>query len=767
MPRRTFSKLAALIVLTVALAPATAQAQEVMLPDPVPERGRPGDEGAPEIALDLDREIDLANIVTSAAKGATTVQEAPAIITIITADEIKARGFKWIDEALATVPGWSDSMVVGDQVPGPLVRGVTEAAMLMHDGISMFDPWSADPSFNRSLALETVKRLEIVTGPGGVLWGANSFLGIVNVIMKDAEDVNGVEVSAGYGDGPGNRQDARAYAMFGKTFLGGKLKIFQHLSFEDFVGTTYAIPRYLASSPSPQPGGPAFYGATAGDYPDRSWLLTVDGKYSVGPVSLYYNVPFGTVHPQLGFSNSIVPKNTFTVFDRYGVLQYQDRFFAGRFGLTAKAYYVQFVREHAIELFPPSQLFPPFVGLNGKANVGGVQGDFSHQLIQRFGATVDSDVNLPHGLRLLFGGEAFYEGVSGATVTFGSPANPANLPIYCPVDASGVPIPTCPRLFTNDASRIVGALYGNARWQLARRLTLDGGVRLQEGFGARPYALQPLGSAAVVWNFLPDYHLKANYATGFRPPVFNETDAATGGLNYGGSPKLKTETSQSFQGEINARLLRNVQLMRELELRLDYSYTFLDNLIQVRSGNFANSGKRSIHSVELYSKVYLHGDHFVQLSYTFLNTRTSDAGVMRVTPNHWLTIGVSFNLVKRMLDVNANLNVFGAYADPNRYPSAAGPNIDCQPGASACTGPTTVARTTDLTVDRLTPVAQLQLGLHLRFLGERLGLIAQVYNVLNQHYYYPDAFYDLTPTMEMTPLPAPGINFFASVVYRP
>ena len=35
--------------------------------------------------------------------------------------------------------------------------------------------------------------------------------------------------------------------------------------------------------------------------------------------------------------------------------------------------------------------------------------------------------------------------------------------------------------------------------------------------------------------------------------------------------------------------------------------------------------------------------------------------------------------------------------------------------------------------------------------------------MLNQHYYYPDNFYDLTPTVEMTPTPAPGFNFFASV----
>ena len=44
--------------------------------------------------------------------------------------------------------------------------------------------------------METIKRVEMITGPGGVLWGSNSLLGILNVITKDAEDVEGVEIGA-------------------------------------------------------------------------------------------------------------------------------------------------------------------------------------------------------------------------------------------------------------------------------------------------------------------------------------------------------------------------------------------------------------------------------------------------------------------------------------------------------------------------------------------------------------------------------------------
>src|SRR5438105_649048 len=84
MKRRLTESFVAIVLVTGTFA-GVARAQDVALPEPVAQPAKKGDEGEPEIALDVDREIDLANVVTSAAKGVTTVQEAPAIITIITA----------------------------------------------------------------------------------------------------------------------------------------------------------------------------------------------------------------------------------------------------------------------------------------------------------------------------------------------------------------------------------------------------------------------------------------------------------------------------------------------------------------------------------------------------------------------------------------------------------------------------------------------------------------------------------------------------------
>src|SRR5262249_38424640 len=156
--------------------------------------------------------------------------------------------------------------------------------------------------------------------------------------------------------------------------------------------------------------------------------------------------------------------------------------------------------------------------------------------------------------------------------------------------------------------------------------------------------LTPLYSGALVWNFLPAYYAKINYATGFRPPVFQNTQAAPGGLEYGGSPNLKTESSQSLQGELNARLLTHLRGVRALDLRLDYSYTVLSNLITVQAGSYTNAGKQAIHSVESYAKLYLSGEHLVTASYTFLFAVSTDKGVLRSRPHHWLSLGAVFKL---------------------------------------------------------------------------------------------------------------------------
>src|SRR6476646_6370829 len=91
----------ALAVVVATTGHASAQVADIEVPTLILE--------TPTVALGSaeDDSLDLANIVQSAAKGITTIQEAPAIVTVVTSDEIRDRQFQTIVELTDTVPGWS------------------------------------------------------------------------------------------------------------------------------------------------------------------------------------------------------------------------------------------------------------------------------------------------------------------------------------------------------------------------------------------------------------------------------------------------------------------------------------------------------------------------------------------------------------------------------------------------------------------------------------------------------------------------------------
>ena len=53
---------------------------------------------------------------------------------------------------------------------------------------------------------------------------------------------------------------------------------------------------------------------------ERSWMVLIDGKYSLGPVNLYYMLPFGDLHPNMTNASVVASNHTWNQYDRYGVL---------------------------------------------------------------------------------------------------------------------------------------------------------------------------------------------------------------------------------------------------------------------------------------------------------------------------------------------------------------------------------------------------------------------------------------------------------------
>lgn len=772
------------------LASATAHAQgvsDIEVPTLVYDQG--DTQGPIE-----DETLDLANIVQSAAKGITTVQEAPAIVTVITDDEIRERQFQNLTEVYDTVPGWQRVGIYHSTFHNPMVRGQVQAVQYLHDGLSLFDPFVNVSASTRVMPMELVKRIELITGPGGVLWGSNSLLGILNVITKDAEDVEGVEVGGQLGHGDGDRRMARAYVMAGKSGLaGGKLKLFGHGSVETYQGMESRFPLLLFHNALPQPNSPNVYGPLTATDQAQSLIVNLHAKITYGKLQLRLNAPWGRKYNPAGLSGQpsredlpedercpagqldptcadplrTARENREDVFDRYAVAEYRTRFADEKAGLTARAYLIQFVRG-----FQPLQVLAPSALLQGGLA-------FKTDLTAyRAGAAFDADVELSTKARVLYGAEAFDEFKpdnvkrsrqgAGTESELLSPYDLARVPLLCPriYDPSAmtiVHVERCPLTFAFPADRTVIGGYVNPQYRPNKQLIFDLGGRLQvapDALGELSYPLNTTVAGSFVWAFIPGWHLKLNYAQGFRPPVFNNTTSNGEGVQIGGNPDLKVETSDAAQAEINARIFKGERRIRELSFRIDGSYTRINNLIQVTSGQYSNSGERALASVEFLGKLYIQGGHRLELAYTWLRGDSADKGRLRNLPEHWFELAGVFDLVANRLSATTRLRVTGAAEDSNRLveyrDTRYGP--DGEPMGSVS------VRATDLVLDRIPPLAELSLGVQYTP-TRRLAIRASAYNALAAHAYQPDVYFDYEPHLEYLPNPYEGFRAYLSALY--
>jgi iron complex outermembrane receptor protein len=152
---------------------------------------------------------DLMKIKVSTVYGASKfvqkVSEAPAYITIITSDEIQKYGYRTFAELLRSVPGlfvtddrnYSYVGTRGFMGPG----SYNDRLLLLIDGHRMneniYDGADFDTEF--PLDIDLIDHVEVIRGPGSVLYGTDAFFAVINVITKRGGDFNAAEVSGDMG----------------------------------------------------------------------------------------------------------------------------------------------------------------------------------------------------------------------------------------------------------------------------------------------------------------------------------------------------------------------------------------------------------------------------------------------------------------------------------------------------------------------------------------------------------------------------------------
>ncbi len=139
--------------------------------------------------LEMDLKDLLSLKVLTATKTPKTIYETPAIVHIITKEEIKENGYFTLEQALSDLPNFQFRNILGFN-SYIFIRGIpsqNNLILLLIDGIQMNEINSGGFYGGGHINLENVERIEIVYGPGSSLYGTNAVSGVINIITKDGE----------------------------------------------------------------------------------------------------------------------------------------------------------------------------------------------------------------------------------------------------------------------------------------------------------------------------------------------------------------------------------------------------------------------------------------------------------------------------------------------------------------------------------------------------------------------------------------------------
>ena len=134
-----------------------------------------------------------AKLTSSVSKKAESIELAPATIQIISYEDIINRGYTDIEQLFHDLPGFDISRNSGLSYSDMYQRGYRTAAntdrtLLLVDGVEDNEMWSNSAFISRQYALSNIKRVEVIYGPASTIYGANAFLGVINIITKNEED---------------------------------------------------------------------------------------------------------------------------------------------------------------------------------------------------------------------------------------------------------------------------------------------------------------------------------------------------------------------------------------------------------------------------------------------------------------------------------------------------------------------------------------------------------------------------------------------------
>ncbi|HWY98552.1 MAG TPA: TonB-dependent receptor plug domain-containing protein, partial [Bacteroidia bacterium] len=178
-----------------------------------------------ESGVSSELEAVLNSKMDVASKKALSLRKSPSVVTLITKEEIEKSGARDLIDVLRLVPGIDFAVDVQGNVSIGMRGNWAEEGkvLLLLDGQEMNELMYSSLQFGNHFDVSQIKRIEIIRGPGSAIYGGFAEYGVISIITKDGEDLNGVTATAGYG------QTSRALGYRDISLsIGDKMKDFSY-----------------------------------------------------------------------------------------------------------------------------------------------------------------------------------------------------------------------------------------------------------------------------------------------------------------------------------------------------------------------------------------------------------------------------------------------------------------------------------------------------------------------------------------------------------
>ncbi|SEA11700.1 iron complex outermembrane recepter protein [Desulfuromusa kysingii] len=541
--KRKIIYLVAILLIGCNMTPFSAKAEEAVLLGGGELEALYGDE-------------EFVSIATGRSK---PVYKAPAVASVITAEDISRMGARTLDDVLESVPG----LHVGVSNQGRLdsvysIRGIHTSfnpqVLVLMNGIA-FPAISSGRPFQFRLPVTAIERVEIIRGPGSAIYGADAYSGVINIITKDAETM-GSEVGMRTGSFDTQNLWLQHSAHRGDLSVAVSL---------EWLKTDGDDSRKISSDL--QTSLDSIFGTSASLAPGE-----LDTRYNV--FNSHLDIGYKKWHFRHWYwkqDDAGLGAGAALALDPVGGedydlhlldLTYQDDNLTKNWSIKLNLSYYNLKNKSRFVLLPPGTTVP--VNSDGNlelsaapagivtftdgmlGNPEGTQEQSAFEIVSHYSGLKSHQFRVATGLKY-FSGKATKE-----TKNFGPGVIDGT---SSPIDGTLTDVAGTSNIFMIDPSRTLWYLSLQDEWQLARDWELTGGIRYDHysDFGT---TVNP--RIALVWSTRQNLTTKLLYGKAFRAPTFNEKSSINNPVALG-NPDLDPEIINTIELSFDYRPTFNLQ----------------------------------------------------------------------------------------------------------------------------------------------------------------------------------------------------------------